>query len=546
MTPAPPTGRFRRIPVTALILLLILAVAAPSLAFTGVLLLQSDNFTRATMTVRATRGVDNVAEALERELRNMTTNLSLLASSGWVETERYERLHARASEALKGTDTYLVAVDSQNMQILNTRVPWGAPLGPTSDPATVDAAVARGQPAVSNVFFGRTAQREVFNVVLPVISGEFRVKALILTRDVAKFPMIFQETAPAGWNYAILDGASKRVAGDAPQIGPPDLLVRLCEADTAELRDMTVDGVRFSAAAERLDPWGWSACVWTSSDRTEAAISERWRAFIVVAVVLVAVSILLGAALGQMLAGAIRSAAAVGKALDAGGEVPEVRSRVREVDQVIGTLTRAARRRLQHEDELEVLLKETAHRAKNQIAIASALARLSARSAKDKDQLRDDLVARLSALARSIDMMAATPSGAVPLKELAEAQLEPFSSDHSGRLELVGAPTVHVAPATAQSLGLVLHELATNASKYGAWSGPEGRVRLEWNESGAGLVIVWSERNGPKPAEPTRIGFGSSLIEMMIERNLGGAVERDFGGAGLVVTLKLPQRPLMV
>jgi two-component sensor histidine kinase len=537
---------FRRVPVTVLIFVLIIAVAAPSLAFTALLLLQADNVTRASMQLRAAQGVDGIADTLERDLRNMSTNLALLASSGWIEAERYESLHARATEALKGTDSYLIAVDAQNQQILNTRVPWGAPLGVTSNPASVDRAVALGKPAVSDLFFGQTAQKQVFNVVMPIISGESRVKALILTRDADKLPGIFRERPPPpGWSYAVLDGSANLVAGSAPA-GPPDLLDKLCSVGAPGLNQMTANGVQLAASAEQLQEWGWRACAWTSSDQTETSISERWRVFTVVVLVVVSVTLLLGALLGRTLTSAIRRAAAVGRALDMGGEVPASRSRVREVDELLGTLTRAARRRLQQEEDLKVLLRETAHRAKNQIAIASALARLSAKSAQSKDELRDDIVARLSALGRSIDTMSKTPSGAVLLKELAEAQLAPFASDQPGRLRLQGAPEIRVAPGTAQSLGLVFHELGTNAAKYGAWSKPEGRIELDWVETAEGLTVTWRECDGPAIIPPSRSGFGSSLIEMMIERNIGGSIERDYRDTGLVVTLKLPERPLTV
>jgi two-component sensor histidine kinase len=543
--PASP-GKFRRFPVTSLIMALILALAAPSVVFSALLLLQSDNVNRATMSARAAQGVDSIAEVLDRELRSMSTNLAVLASSGWVEKEEYALLHDRATSALQGTDTYLVAVDAQNHQILNTRVPWGVQLGQASDPASIAEAIAKGQPSVSNRVFSEVARKDVFNVNMPILSGASRVRALILSRDADRLSSIFKDSPPPpGWAYAILDGASNLVSGNAPPLGPTDLLDQLCSADSPGLHLKKVNGVEFAAESERLQPWGWRACVWTSSDQTEATISQRWRSFTLITLAIVATTIIAGIVLGRVLSSAIRRAATVGRALDAGGAVPETRSRVREVDDVLATLTRAARRRLQQEDDLKILLRETAHRAKNQIAIASALARLSARSAASTEQLRDDLVARLAALGRSIDMMSASPSGAVPLQQLASTQLEPFAVDHPGRLELLG-PDIRVAPATAQSLGLVLHELATNAAKYGAWSKPEGRVRFDWSESSEGLTLVWSEHDGPAASEPARSGFGTSLIEMMIERSLGGTVERDYRPTGLVVTLKLPVRPVTV
>jgi len=547
MSAEPPSAkRFRRVPVTTLILALILAVAAPSLVFSALLLLQSDNVNRRAMEARAAQGVDGIADTLERELGNMAANLSVLAASGWMETGEYARLHARATKALEGTETYLAALDQDFKEVLNTRVPWGTPLTTATDIDSARKAIERGVPMVSNVFFRAVGQDRVFSVTLPIISGEFDIKALVLQRSANSLRSVFVDSLPPpGWTYAILDGSGQIVTGDAPGPGPPEVISQLCAADTPSLHEAKVDSIQFAAAAQKLDQWGWRACVWTSSDQTEASISQRWRSFTILTLVIVSITILAGAAMGRLLAGAIRRAATVGRALDAGGEVPETRSVVREVDEVLGTLTRAARRRLQHEEEQKVLMRETAHRAKNQIAIASALARLSAKSAKNVDQLRDDIVARLSALGRSIDTMSATPSGNVSLKALATAQLEPFAADHPGRLDLPGG-NVWVTPTTAQSLGLVLHEMATNASKYGAWSTPEGRVILDWTEAADGLTIVWSERDGPSSAPPTQAGFGSSLIEMMIERSLGGSVQRDFKDTGLVATFRLPAKPLTV
>jgi two-component sensor histidine kinase len=543
-TSSPPAKR-RRAPVTALIIALIFALAAPSLGFSALLLLQTDNVSRRAMTTSAAQGVDGIADTLDRELRSMSTNLALLASSGWLETQQYDLLHARATEALQGTNTYLVAVDADHQQVLNTRVQFGAPLGLVSDIKSIDDAIAKSQPVVSDLFFGRIAQKNVFNVVMPLISGQTRVKALILTRDADKLGSIFQERLPpTGWTYAILDRAGGLVAGDPPDAGP-DLLAYLCRTDRLGLHQSTAAGVNLSATSQKLEPWGWTACVWTSSDPTSSAITQRWRMFTIISLGIVAAALFAGAVLGQMLAGAIRRAATVGRVLDAGSSVPETRSFVREVDDVLATLNRAARRRLQHEEEQTVLLRETAHRAKNQLAIASALARLSARSAASVDELRDDIVARLSALGRSIDTMSQTPSGNVSLKALATAQLEPFAADHPGRLDVANAD-VWVTPTTAQSLGLVLHELATNAAKYGAWSAPEGRVSIDWRENGDGLTLTWSEHGGPKAAPPSNAGFGSSLIEMMIERSLGGSVAREYRDTGLVATFRLPPRPLTV
>lgn len=538
-------GQSPRVPVTALIIALIMALAAPSLAFVAVLLFQTDVVTRRQLEARAEQGVGAISRTVDRELRSMVTNLSVFAAGGWIETEEYDRLHARATAALQPSGAYLIAVDENAVQILNTRVPWGTPLQPLSNPEPVREALATGQPVVSDVFVGSLAKAEVFNLTLPILSGQARAKALNLSRSTASLAPIFRENLPPpGWAYVVLDRQGKLVSGTAPADAPESVLAQLCGAGTDGLREQPVNGVTFSATSETVDPWGWRACVWTSSGEFDAGTAQRWRNFTILTIVVVLVAILSGAALGQMLAGAIRRAVAVGRALDAGGDVPEMHSIVREVDDVLGTLTRAARRRLNHEQEQAVLLRETAHRAKNQIAIASALTRLSARSAGSVDQLRDDIVARLGALGQSIDMMSKSSSGAVSLSELIGAQLEPFGAGGE-RLQLSG-PAVSVSPTTAQSLGLVFHEMATNAAKYGAWSSLSGRVRLSWSrQPDGGLVLEWREEGGPAPEPPSRTGFGSSLIEMMVERTLGGEVARDYAPSGLVVTFRLkPEGPL--
>ncbi len=530
----------RRIPVVALILTLILALAAPSIAFSAVLLLRTDDVNRSTLAIRAAQGVDSISETLDRELRNMVTNLSVFAVSGWVETRAYDQLHRSASAALRDTDMYLVAVDGNLNPLLNTRLPWGTPLQPLTNPDPVRRALNTGLPALSKVFMGRVAQEEVFNLTLPLVGSETEIKALILSRSASGLDGIFQESVPPpGWRYAVLDEAGQRVAGETPLDASEDELLELCGLDVPGLHEVQIDGVTFSAAAESNPAWGWTSCVWTSSDQVSETISRRWQSFTILSLVIVSVTILAGAALGRMLAASIRRAATVGRVLDTGGQVPEQRSIVREVDDVLGTLTRAARRRLQHEEELTLLLGETAHRAKNQIAITSALLRLSARSAATVEQLRDDVSARLTALSRSIDMMPATARGDVDLRPLVAAQLEPFNPDGSDRLRIAG-DEIRVPASLAQSLGLVLHELATNASKYGAWFAPDGCVTVSWTVEGGDLGIVWTEEGGPAAQEPAHSGFGSSLIEMLIERSLGGKVLRDFRPSGLVCTITVP------
>jgi two-component sensor histidine kinase len=123
---------------------------------------------------------------------------------------------------------------------------------------------------------------------------------------------------------------------------------------------------------------------------------------------------------------------------------------------------------------------------------------------------------------------------------VAEAALEPYRA--AGGLSLDG-PTIELPPAVARNLGLVLHELATNATKHGALSDGDGRVELAWTvEGGPGgrrLVLTWAERGGPEIAPPGRRGFGCTLIERSVAHGLGGRVELAFPPDGARCRIEL-------
>jgi two-component sensor histidine kinase len=153
---------------------------------------------------------------------------------------------------------------------------------------------------------------------------------------------------------------------------------------------------------------------------------------------------------------------------------------------------------------------------------------------------------RLMALARAHEMVSAAGWNPVPLRELALKELNPYA-DGKARILLEG-PAVAVTPRTALAMGMVLHELATNASKYGALSEPQGHVTFSGSVEGTGprdLRLRWIEVGGPPVAEPKRRGFGSELIERQVRHDLHGTVSIDFAPAGLRAEIAFPlDRPL--
>jgi len=185
--------------------------------------------------------------------------------------------------------------------------------------------------------------------------------------------------------------------------------------------------------------------------------------------------------------------------------------------------------------KLELVVSEQAHRAKNTFAILNALAVQSAQGASDVEEFRDRLIERVKALSSAYSLMsAAEPDAPLALAQLVELALAPFRSSYCERLAIIGGPAVRLAPSAAIPLSLCLHELATNAVKYGALSAAGGRVNCDWVERTPGVFLLrWRETGGPKVETPSTSGFGSRLIGAALNGVPGGNASLSFAPDGV-------------
>ncbi|MET0180704.1 MAG: CHASE3 domain-containing protein [Novosphingobium sp.] len=189
-------------------------------------------------------------------------------------------------------------------------------------------------------------------------------------------------------------------------------------------------------------------------------------------------------------------------------------------------------------DRADLLARELNHRVKNIFAVILAIVRMSARGAPEAKPAIDRITARIDALVRAHDMSQGSGDGtAVDLRELIETAITPYRSD--GERCLIEGEGVLLSGRVAMPLGLVVHELVTNAVKHGAWSRPDGEVRVRWARSGAALRIDWREHGDGPPRGDGRPGFGSALIRSSA-RQLDGTIERTFEPEGLAVRIEFP------
>ncbi len=198
----------------------------------------------------------------------------------------------------------------------------------------------------------------------------------------------------------------------------------------------------------------------------------------------------------------------------------------------------------------ELLLRELDHRVKNLFAVISGLISFSARHAACPAAMSKALLGRIQALARAHDLVRPAMGGrgmeavATSLGQVAETVLQPFAAMEPGRLTLDG-PDLRVGPLAAPPLALVLHELATNAAKYGSLARPEGRLLLVW-EAGpeGGILLRWQESDGAPVTMPEDQGFGHRLVQQCIAQ-LGGTAHFTWRPEGLMLELRLPEARLV-
>jgi PAS domain S-box-containing protein len=199
--------------------------------------------------------------------------------------------------------------------------------------------------------------------------------------------------------------------------------------------------------------------------------------------------------------------------------------------------------RRQAEQRMQLVMRELTHRSKNLLAVIQAIARQAALSSPDMDTFHRDFAQRLAGLAQSHDLLVARNWEGVLIDDLVHSQLAFLGRNDQARIEIEGK-SMMLIPEAAQNLGLVLHELATNAVKHGALSTPAGRVRIGWSTLAQPgeeeqLLLEWRESGGPVVRAPVRRGFGRLVLEEILPRMFGGSATLVFAAEGVTWTLNV-------
>jgi PAS domain S-box-containing protein len=210
--------------------------------------------------------------------------------------------------------------------------------------------------------------------------------------------------------------------------------------------------------------------------------------------------------------------------------------RERRAASVVGIVADVTERNEREERE-RLLMREINHRAKNMLSVVDAIAHQTA--TRNPTDFVERFSERIQALSANQDLLVRNEWNGVGIEDLVRAQLALFA-DLIGSRIAVNGPKLRLRAASAQAIGLALHELATNAGKYGALSTAAGRVDVRWGTDDDTFTMSWTEREGPPVCTPQRRGFGTIVMDAMTERSVDGAVELDYAPSGVTWRLTCP------
>jgi two-component sensor histidine kinase len=516
--------------VRSLLIAFGLSVAVPLVVLLAILLYRSASAERAELERRLLQVAGNLAELIDRDIDRSIAVLQTLATSPAVTREDWPRFYDQAKAAL-AERAYLVLVDRAGRQIVNTYVPYGEAPKFTGDPETVERMLASKGPVVSDLFVSLVAREPVYNVSIPVLrNGAVRyVMSLGLQPNDLARTLESLKLNPS-WVTTIWDRDNivmARSRDHARFLGTtlPDTFRLQQRAPQAVLKTSNLDGERvlLAVTASRLSGWGISVSVPIAI--AEAQLRSSLWLWGLASLAAVAIATALGLLLGRLLVSSLVNLAQTARASGSREAMPP--SKVREVDAVARTLHEARERQ-------NLLLREVSHRVKNILSVVQALVTQSLGTDPAIAERRRLVIDRLHALARAHDALVKGNWSGVPLADLVASEIAAFRE----RVAMSGPP-MSIRQDVVQSLTLVLHELLTNAIKYGSLSVPGGRVAVSWRIEAAdqpAFLFEWRETGGPSVGPPSRRGLGTVLLEQAVP---GAATELLHEPAGFVYRLRV-------
>jgi len=493
----------RKLSLPLRLAILVAGTILPLIGFSAAIVYQHYIQDRQDAFGRVLQVTRSIQQVVDREMQGIVSGLIVLAGSDSLARGDFDAFRGRVQGFLSQFPGHasIIVGDREGRQVFNSSRDPGVLLPPRTNREDRGVVFKTRKAALSELFVGSVSRRPIVTVTVPVFHGGEVVYDLSFDPPLEIFQRIIDQQKPSDdWTISIFDRKGinfARVPNPETTIGmkaSPSLFAVMFSAREGQAR---TEGVPLLTAFVRSGLTGWIPAAGIAE---KALTAPAVRTFVLTGAIGVGM-------LAIGLAFAIRMATAIARA----------------------------------EALHELLINEVNHRVKNTLATVQSLSSQTFRSSADAIG-RGKFDERLSSLGRTYDVLSAKKWEGADIKEVIDATLEPFASTDPGRIRVNGPP-VQMSARSVVMLSMVLHELATNASKYGALSAPDGRVTVDWLIKPVDTVeLYWRETGGPAVEKPQRAGFGSTLIEKGFPAQIGGSALLQFDANGLRCTLEFPYR----
>ena len=537
------------------LLFMALTLAAPAILLMAALVAMQYSEGERRFATQLTAMTRALSLATDRQIGQGQSVLQGLAVSPALAEGDLATFEKQAREAVKGRDAWITLM-SQDRQWINTRMPPGAAPPAMHLPDDDWEDMRSGRITVSDLIERPAPLSPIVAFDLPVlVRGKLYVLGYIQSPDAFQALMTAQGF-PSTWTASIVDRNAALVARSRDQdkmLGKhasEDMRQAMARANEGVIHSQTLDGVKTLSAFSRSQKSRWTFIVGVPRDElNRAVLGSLWPA-LGGAALLIALGVMAALAFARPISRDVRSLVAEAEALAAGAPLEPAPSYLQEIAEVRGSLQAAAAILRARDGEArhaaerqQLMINELNHRVKNTLVVVQSLARHSLRPEGGQASADNGLTQfndRIFALAGAHDLLTRRNWEGADLGELLSEALQPYAT----QVTLEGPP-LPLSPNAAVALAMIFHELATNASKYGALSVETGRIAVSWSLGARTLLTIeWRERGGPPTKPPQRGGFGSRLIAASLRGDLAGSANFDYAPDGLtcVLTIVTPPR----
>ncbi|HEY0053548.1 MAG TPA: HWE histidine kinase domain-containing protein [Caulobacteraceae bacterium] len=481
-----------------------------------------------------------VGAAVDRDLsRAMAINDTLVGSEAFARGD-WEAARRRAERIPLGADAWLVLSTDDGVQRFNTNPdarPQTAPVLPR--PANMQRARQTGRGSVSDLITGAYTGRRLVSIDTHVETGGRGMNLAHLIAPTRFLSIFALQPLPEGAAVTLIGRDHRLIARSVQheqmlgRRASPDMIAAMQASPEGVHASRSLAGEKTMVGFSRSPVSGWTVLVFVPRAQFDRPLYRNLLGFGLLALITGLIGSLVARSYSRTISRELELLEQDAVNLGHGAEIPLRRGLIVNFEQLQRAISEASRELATRAGQQRLMINELNHRVKNTLATVQSLAVQTFRGGDPEAPAKFDT--RLAALASAHDLLTATSWEEVAIGEVVTRCGPPLPD----RVD-AGGDDVMLQPQAALALCMCLHELATNSLKYGALSSAIGRVTVRWTlvEPDA-LELVWTERDGPLVEGPTRRGFGTRLIDRLIENELAGRVERDYRPEGLVIRARL-------